>query len=190
MQNHPFYTPIDESIFESRIVLVSGPVSSELAYDVNRQLLALEKADPKKPVHLFIDSPGGEVNSGFSIFDTARFIEPEITTVVVGLAASMGSLIALAAKKERRLAFPNSKFMIHQPLLMHAIFGQATDLEIRAKEILRTRERINRLYAEETGRSYDTIQEATDRDNWMVAEEAKEFGLISKIIRNRSELPK
>src|SRR4051794_12318886 len=114
MNNHnPFYTPLDEALFESRIVQVSGQVNSNLAYQVNQKMLAMEKADPKKPVYLFIDSPGGEINSGFSIYDTARFIEPDVYTVVTGLAASMGSLIALCATGDRRFAFPNSKFLIH-----------------------------------------------------------------------------
>lgn len=186
----PFFTPIDEALLESRIVHVSGPVGSELAYSINRQLLALEKIDPKKPVYLFIDSPGGEINSGFSIFDTARFIEPEVYTVVVGLAASMGSLIALCAKKTHRLAFPNSKFLIHQPLIVGTLYGSASDIDIRAKDIVRTRETINQLYAEETGKSIDTIRVATDRDNWMNAQEAMEFGLVGKIIKSRAELPK
>ena len=187
--SHPFHTPIDEALFHSRIVQISGPVGSKLAYDVNRQILALEKTDSKKPIYLFIDSPGGEINSGFSIYDTARFVSPEIYTVVVGLAASMGSLIALCAKKENRLAFPNSKFLIHQPLISGVIQGSASEIEIHAKDIVLTRERINQLYAQETGRSIEEIRIATDRDNWMTANEAKGFGLISKIVGNRSELP-
>lgn len=188
MSNYHFHTPIDEALFESRIVQVSGGVDSNLAYDVNRKLLALEKSDAKAPIYLFIDSPGGEVNSGFSIFDTAKFIEPEVYTVVVGLAASMGSLIALCAKPENRFAFPNGKFLIHQPLIMGTIYGSASDVDIRAKDIIRTREKINRLYAQETKRSYEEIVKATDRDYWMSAEEAKSFGLISKIVSRRSEL--
>lgn len=190
MQSNPFFTPIDESLLASRVVQVSGPVGSELAYEVNRRLLMLEKVDPKKPIYLFIDSPGGEIHSGFSIFDTARFIEPEVYTVVVGMAASMGSIIALAAKKEKRLAFPNSKFLIHQPLIMGTLQGSASELDIRAKDIVRTREKINRLYAEETGKSLAEVTKATDRDNWMTPEEAKQFGLINKIITNRGDLPK
>jgi len=186
--HYPFYTPIDEALFQSRIIHVSGPVGSELAYSVNRQLLALEKADAKKPVFLFIDSPGGEINSGFSIYDTSRFIEPDVYTVVIGLAASMGSIIALAAPKERRLAFPNAKIMIHQPLISGTVYGSASDMDIRAREILKTREKINKLYAVETGRSADEIKKFTDRDYWMTAEEAKDFGLVSKIIKARSEL--
>lgn len=188
MHNHPFFTPIDVALFESRVVQVSGAVDSALAFDVNRKMLALEKADSAKPIYLFIDSPGGEVNSGFSIFDTARFIQPTVYTVVVGLAASMGSLIALCAKPENRFAFPNSKFLIHQPLIMGTIYGPASDVDIRAKDIVRTREKINRLYAHETGQPYEEIVKATDRDRWMTAEEAKSFGLISRIVKTRADL--
>lgn len=185
-----FFTPIDQALIDQRIVMISGPVSSKLAYEINRKLIAMEKADPNKPVYLWIDSPGGEINSGFSIYDTARFIQPEVYTVVAGLAASMGSLIALCAKKENRLAFPNSKFLIHQPLISGTIYGSAADVDIHARDIIKTREKINKLYAQETGKPFAVICEATDRDNWMSAEEAKEFGLISKIISKRSELPK
>lgn len=184
-----FFTPLDEALFDSRIVQLSGPVDSSLAYRVNQRLLAMEKADPKKPIYLFIDSPGGEINSGFSIYDTARFIQPEVYTVVAGLAASMGSLIALCAKKENRVALPNSKFLIHQPLISGTMHGPASDLEIQAREILRTKEKINQIYSRETGKDIKVIAEATDRDYWMNAEEALQFGLISRIISKRSELP-
>ncbi len=182
------FSPIDQALFDSRIVHVSDVVDSELAHDVTRQLLALEKADPKKPVYLFINSPGGEINSGFAVYDTARFIAPEIITVVCGLAASMGSLIALCAKKENRLALPNSKFLIHQPLISGVMHGPASDIEIQAKDLLRTKEKINAIYAAESGRPMAEIVKATDRDNWMNAEEALSFGLISRIVAHRSEL--
>lgn len=183
-----FFTQIDRTIFKNRMVMIYGPVNSHLAYDVNRQLLALEADDPNKPIYLLINSPGGEVTSGFSIYDTARFIKPEIITLVTGLAASMGSLIALCAKKENRLTFPNAKFLIHQPLISGVIQGQASDLAIHARDIVKTKEKINKLYAQETGKPLAVVTEATDRDNWMDAEEAKEFGLISRIIQDRSEL--
>ena len=185
--NSVFYTPLDEALFKSRIVQISGPVDSELAYDTNKKLLALESADPQAPVYLHVDSPGGVVTSGFAIFDTARFIAPEVITVVVGLAASAGSLISLCAKKKNRVAFPNAKFLIHQPLISGVLRGSAADLEIHAKDIIATRRRINEIYAEETGRSFEEIEKATDRDNWMTAEEALEFGLIDRIVTSRSE---
>jgi len=125
----PFFTPLDQSLFDGRIVQISGGVSSQLAHLVNKQILSMAAADAKKPIYLFINSPGGEITSGFSIYDTARFVEPEVTTVAVGMAASMGSLIALAAPPERRLAFPNAKFLIHQPLIGGVIQGSASDIE-------------------------------------------------------------
>ena len=189
MKENLFFTPIDQSLFDNRIVQISGVVDSELAYEVTRQLLAMEQADAGKAIYLFINSPGGEINSGFAIYDTARFIAPEVTTVVSGLAASMGSLIALCAKKENRFSLPNSKFLIHQPLVSGIMHGPASDIEIHAKDLLRTKEKINRIYAEETGHPVADIVAATDRDNWMTADEALEFGLISRIINNRQEMP-
>lgn len=187
--SHSFFTPIDEALLESRVVLVSGGVGSELAYKVNRQLLALERKDPKKPVYLWVNSPGGEINSGFSIYDTARFIQPEVYTIVSGLAASMGSIISLCAKKENRWALPNAKFLIHQPLISGVLEGSASDLDIHAKDIIKVKERINQLYAVETGKPIEVVRKATERDNWMDPQEALDFGLISRIIKNRSELP-
>jgi len=182
------WNPLDDSLFKNRIIQVSGQVNEKLAYRVNKEILAMAYDDPKKPFFLFINSPGGEVSSGFSIYDTARFVEPEVYTVVTGLAASMGSLIALCAKKKNRVAFPNSKFLIHQPLISGGLQGPASDLEIHAKDIIRLKEKINRLYSEETGKNYDEIVKATDRDKWFEADEAKKFGLIDRIIRSSSEL--
>jgi ATP-dependent Clp protease, protease subunit len=184
----PFFDPVDEALFESRIVQISGPVDSNMAKSVNRTLLAMDKKDSKKKIFLFINSPGGEITSGFSIYDTARFIGPEVVTVVTGLAASMGSLIALCAKKSNRFAFPNSKFLIHQPLISGVLHGSASDLDIHARDIIATKHMINQLYATETGRDLAEVQAATDRDNWMTAQEAKAFGLIAKIVEERSEL--
>ena len=185
---HPFFTPLDQRIYESRIIQVSGGVSSKLAHEVNRQLLAMERESADKPIYLYVNSPGGEVTSGFAIFDTARFVQPEIFTVVTGLAASMGSIIALAAEKKNRLALPNAKFLIHQPLISGVLQGSASELEIHAKDIIKTKRRINELYAEETGRSVEEVEAATDRDNWLDATEALEFGLISRIINRRTEI--
>lgn len=184
----PFFTPLDSRLFESRIVQISGPVGAKLAHDVNKTLLALEREDSERPVYLFINSPGGEVSSGFGIFDTAKFIQPEIITVVTGLAASMGSLIALCAEKKNRFAFPNSKFLIHQPLISGMLTGSASDIEIHARDIVRTKAKINELYAAETGRPLEEVEKATDRDNWMDPSEALEFGLISRIVKHRAEI--
>jgi len=188
MENHPFYTPLDHALFENRIIQLMGSVDSDLAYHVNKSLLAMEKANPDLPIYIYINSPGGEINSGFSIYDMARFIKPEIITVVTGLAASMGSLIALCATKKNRLAFPNSKFLIHQPLISGVLQGSASELEINAREILRTKEKINRIYSEETGKPVEEIIKHTDRDTWMTAEEALQFGLISRIVKTRAEI--
>jgi ATP-dependent Clp protease protease subunit len=188
MQN-PFFTPLDEALFNRRVIQVSGGVDEELARQVNKSLLAMEAADPKKPIYLFINSPGGEISSGFSIYDTARFIEPEVVTVVIGMAASMGSIIALCPrKKENRLAFPNAKFLIHQPLISGTIRGTASDIEIHANDIIKMRQKINELYSRETGKPVPTIAEATDRDYWMTSEEALKFGLISRIVESRTEV--
>lgn len=184
------FTPLDQHLFDARIIQVSGGVDSKLAKEVNKSLLAMEAADPKKPIYLFINSPGGEITSGFSIFDTARFIAPTVYTVAAGMAASMGSIIALAAPKEHRMAFPNAKFLIHQPLISGTIYGSASEIEIHAKDIIATRGRINELYAEETGRSVDEVAAATDRDNWLDVKEAMDFGLISKVITSKADLPK
>jgi ATP-dependent Clp protease protease subunit len=184
----PTFTPIDQHLFEARTVFVSGEVNSELAVKVNRQLLALERAKPKEPIVLWIDCPGGEVYSGFSIYDTARFIEPRIITVNAGFAASMGSVIALCAEKEDRLALPNSKFLIHQPLIGGVIRGQASDLEIHARDIIELKKKMHRLYAERTGTSEARFIELMERDRWVDPKEAVEIGLISKIIENRKGL--
>lgn len=182
------FTPIDQHLFESRTVFVSGEVNAELAVKVNRQLLALERVNPNAPIILWIDSPGGEVYSGFSIYDTAQFISPKIITIVSGLAASMGSVIALAADKANRFAFPNSKLLIHQPLIGGAIRGQASDLEIHAKDIIELKKKMHRLYADRTGHPIEKFVELMERDRWVDPKEAVELGLISKIVSNRKEL--
>jgi ATP-dependent Clp protease protease subunit len=182
------FTPIDQHLFESRTVFVSGEVNSELAVKVNRQLLALERADPTKPIVLWIDCPGGEVYSGFSIYDTVQFIAPKVFTVVVGLAASMGSVIALAAEKANRVSFPNAKLLIHQPLIGGVLRGQASDLEIHANDIIALKKKMHRLYAERTGTSEERFVELMERDRWVDPEEGVKLGLISKIISSRKEL--
>jgi ATP-dependent Clp protease protease subunit len=176
-------------MLESRTIVISGSVNSELAQKVIQQLLLLDHADPKERVLVMINSPGGEVFSGFAIYDTMRFISAPVVTVVTGLAASMGSIIALASDKNHRYALPNSKFLIHQPL-MTGYQGRATDLEIQANEIIRDRERIVEIYAETTGRKPNEITRDIDRDKWMNAEEAKAYGLVEKIIKTRQELGK
>ncbi len=174
-------------LLASRTVIISGQTDSQLAQKVIQQLILLDHADSQSRITLLINSPGGEVFSGFAIFDTARFIAAPVITVVVGLAASMGSILALAAPKGSRYATPNAKFLIHQPLLM-GYQGRATDLEIQAKEILRDRERIIQLYAETTGRDPKEVSRDIDRDKWMTAEEALAYGLVDRIVTRRTEL--
>lgn len=174
-------------LLESRTVIISGSVDSDLASKIIQQLILLDHADPKKEITLLVNSPGGEFYSGFAIYDTIRFINAPVVSVVVGLAASMGSIIPLAAPKGRRYALPHSKFLIHQPLLM-GYQGRATDLEIQAREILRDRERVIEIYAEHTNRSAAVISKDIDRDKWLMPEEALDYGLIEHIIEKRSEI--
>lgn len=182
------FTPIDQHLFDTRTVFLSGQVNSELAVKVNRQLLAMEKADPTKPIVLWIDSPGGAVYSGFAVYDTARFIEPRVITVVAGMAWSMGSVIALAAEKQDRLALPNSKLLIHQPLIGGTMRGSASDIEIHAADLIDLKHKMHRLYAERTGGTVEAFQELMERDRWIAPDEAIELGLISRVVNNRAEL--
>lgn len=183
------FTPIDQHLFEARTVFVSGEVNSDLAVKVNRQLLALERANPNAPIVLWIDCPGGEVYSGFSIYDTVQFIKPRVITVVSGLAASMGSVIALAAEKKDRVCFPNAKLLIHQPLLGGVLRGQATDIDIHAKDIIALKHKMHRLYAERSGTtSVEKFKELMERDRWLDPAESIELGLVSRIIKSREEL--
>ena len=175
-------------LLASRTIIISGGTDAELAQKVIQQLVLLDHADPKARITLLINSPGGEVFSGFAIFDTVRFITAPVISVVVGLAASMGSILALAAPKGSRYATRNAKFLIHQPLLM-GYQGRAIDLEIQAKEIIKDRERIVRLYAESTGKDPVEIARDIDRDKWMTVEEAQAYGLVDQVITRRSEIP-
>ena len=176
-------------LLASRTVIVSGQVTSEMASKVIQQLVLLEHDDPEKRITVLINSPGGEFHSGFAIYDTLHFVSVPVISVVVGLAASMGSIIPLAAPKGCRFALPHSKFLIHQPLLM-GYQGRATDLEIQAKEILRDREKVVEIYQQHTGRNSEDIAKDIDRDKWMTAEEALKYGLIEKIVSSRNEIPK
>lgn len=171
----------------SRTVVISGVVDSELAQKVIQQLVLLDHDDPERRITLLVNCPGGEILSGFAIYDTVRYVSAPIVSVVAGFAASMGSIIALAPPKGSRYALPNAKFVIHQPL-MTGYQGRATDLEIQAAEILRERERIIAIYAEATGRNPEDIAHDIDRDKWLTAQQALEYGLIDRIITKRDEL--
>ncbi|MEL7431418.1 MAG: ATP-dependent Clp protease proteolytic subunit [Chlamydiota bacterium] len=179
---------IEEAFLEKRRVFLAREVDANSAKDLVRKLWYLEWKDPGKPIFFFINSPGGSVDSGFAIWDTVKMLRSPVTTVVSGLAASMGSLLSLCAAKGRRFATPNSRIMIHQPLIGGVIRGQATDLEIQAKEMLKTRAQIVSIYADATGKSPEEIDLAIDRDNWMSSEEALDFGLLDKVILSGEEL--
>jgi ATP-dependent Clp protease protease subunit len=178
--------PLIAKMLKTRTILLSGEVKKDLAERTVRQLLLLEDENDD-PIRIFIDSPGGDADAGFAIFDMIRFVRPPVWTMGMGLVASAAAIIQLAAPKERRVGLPNSHYLIHQPL--SGIRGVATDIEIHAREIEKLREKINRLIADETGMDLDQVGKDTDRDFWMNAEEAVRYGLISKIIQHRKELP-
>lgn len=174
-----------EKMLKTRTILLSGEINKPLAERVIRQLLLLEDMSDD-PVRVFIDSPGGDADAGFAILDMMRFVKPPVFTIGMGLVASAGALILLAAPRERRLGLPNSHYLIHQPL--SGMRGVATDIEIHAREIERMRDRINSLISEETGKPLKQVVKDTDRDFWMNSEEAQSYGLLSRIIVNRDEL--
>jgi len=179
---------IDSAILDARRIFISEAVDNASAHDIIRKLWYLELTDPGKPILFVINSPGGSVDSGFAIWDQVKMIKSPVTTLVTGLAASMGSVLSLCAPKGRRFATANARIMIHQPMLGGVIQGQATDLEIQAKEILKMRDGLINIYVEATGKAFDVIERAIDRDTWFTATEAKEFGLINKIITNFEEI--
>ncbi|MDR0495907.1 MAG: ATP-dependent Clp protease proteolytic subunit [Treponema sp.] len=172
-------------MLKTRTILLSGEIRKGLAEKTIRQLLLME-AIGDDPVRIFIDSPGGDADAGYAIFDMIRFIRPPVWTIGMGLVASAAAIIQLAAPKERRVGLPNSHYLIHQPL--SGIRGVATDIEIHARELDKLREKINRLIADETANPFDQVEKDTDRDYWMSAQEAVKYGLISKVIINRNEM--
>ncbi|MCL2251294.1 MAG: ATP-dependent Clp protease proteolytic subunit [Treponema sp.] len=172
-------------MLKTRTILISGEINKELAEKTIRQLLLLEDMSAE-PIRIFIDSPGGDADAGYAIFDMIRFIKPKVWMIGMGLVASAAALILLASPKEFRLGLPNSHYLIHQPL--SGIRGVATDIEIHAKELEKLRDKINKLIAQETGTPAAQVEKDTDRDYWMNASEAVSYGLISKVITNRDEL--
>lgn len=174
-----------EKILKTRNILLSGEINKSLGERIIRQLILLEDQGDES-IKVFIDSPGGDADAGFAIFDMMRFIKPEVIIIGMGLVASAAAIILLAAPKERRIALPNSHYLIHQPL--SGMRGVATEIEIHAKELDKLRRKINKLISNETGQKIEKVEKDTDRDYWMNAEEALEYGLISKIISNRDEL--
>ncbi|WP_124727056.1 ATP-dependent Clp endopeptidase proteolytic subunit ClpP [Staphylospora marina] len=167
-------------LLKDRIVFIGGPIDDHLANLVVAQMLFLAAEDPEKDIHLYINSPGGSVTAGMAIYDTMQYIKPDVSTICIGLAASMGAFLLAAGTRGKRLALPNSEVMIHQPL--GGARGQATDIKIHADWILRTRERINDILAERTGQPLEKIARDTDRDYFMTAEEARAYGLVDRVI--------
>lgn len=173
-------------LLKERIIFVTGQVEDHMASLIVAQLLFLEADNPEKDIFMYINSPGGVVTSGLSIYDTMQYIRPKVATLVVGQAASMGSLLLAAGEPGMRYSLPNSRIMIHQP--SGGARGQATDIEIHAREILSLRERLNKIYVKHTGQKLNAVEKAMERDNFMSPEEAKKFGLIDEIVENRADV--
>jgi ATP-dependent Clp protease protease subunit len=171
-------------LLKERVVFLVGPVNDHTANLIVAQLLFLESENPDKDISLYINSPGGSVSAGMAIFDTMQFIKPDVSTLCTGLAASMGAFLLAAGAKGKRFSLPNSRIMIHQPL--GGAQGQAADIEIQAREILYLRDRLNHILAQKTGRTVEQISKDTDRDNFMSADEAAEYGLIDKVLTSRA----
>ena len=175
-------------LLKDRIILLSGPIDDTVANSIVAQLLFLESEDPDKDIHLYINSPGGVVTAGMAIYDTMQYIKPDVSTICVGSAASMGSLLLTAGAPGKRYALPHSRIMIHQPL--GGVQGQASEIEIHAREILRLREELNGVLAHLTGQPIDVIAKDTDRDNFMSAQDAKDYGLIDEVLTRPSKTSK
>ncbi|MER2110728.1 MAG: ATP-dependent Clp endopeptidase proteolytic subunit ClpP [Desemzia incerta] len=174
-------------LLKDRIIMLSGPIDDNVANSVIAQLLFLDAQDPEKDIYIYINSPGGSVTAGFAIYDTMNFIKADVQTIAMGMAASMGSFLLAAGAKGKRFALPNAEIMIHQPL--GGAQGQATEIEIAARHILKTRERLNKILSNRTGQPIEVIERDTDRDNYMSAQDAKEYGLIDEVMENNTELP-
>ena len=176
-----------QKFLNTRQIILAGEINKELSEKIVRQLLLMESLSATKPIYIYIDSPGGDADAGFAIFDMIRFIKAPVYTIGMGLVASAASIILLAASKERRFGMPNSHYLIHQPL--SGIKGVATEIEIHAKELEKMRVKINKLIAEETGTDEKKVAKDTDRDCWLNAKESVEYGLISKIAKTRKDIP-
>src|SRR5271155_2783067 len=174
-------------LLRERIIFLTGPVEDHMASVIVAQLLFLEADNPKKEVFLYINSPGGVVTSGLAIYDTMQFIRPKVETLCIGQAASMGSLLLAAGEKDMRFSLPNSRIMVHQP--SGGFQGQATDIMLHAQEILNLKKRLNEIYVKHTGQTYKAIEDALERDKFLTAEMARDFGIVDKVIDKRSEEP-
>jgi len=175
-------------LLKERIIFLVGPVDDHTANLVVAQLLFLESENPDKDIYFYINSPGGSVTAGMSIYDTMKFIKPDVQTLCLGQAASMGAFLLSAGTKGKRFALPNSRVMIHQPLISGGLGGQASDIEIHARELLKLKEKLNQMLAEHTGKPLEQIERDTDRDNFMSAQEAADYGLIDKVITTRADV--
>ena len=175
-------------LLKERIVFLTGEVNDTVASLITSQLLFLESEDSEKDIYLYIDSPGGSVTAGLAIYDTMNYIKPDVSTICMGMAASMGAFLLSSGAKGKRMCLPNAEVMIHQPL--GGTKGQASDIKIAAEHILRTKARLNKILAENTGKTIEEIEVDTDRDNWLTAEEAMEYGLIDAIAKSRDEIIK
>ena len=171
-------------LLKERIIFLTGQINDNVASLVTAQLLFLEAEDPKKEIYLYINSPGGLVTAGLGIYDTMQYVKPDISTLCIGQAASMGSFLLAAGAKNKRFSLPNSRIMVHQPSA--GFQGQATDIEIHAKEVLSLKKRLNEIYSKHTGKNVDEIKSALERDNFMTADAAKSFGLIDEVVEKRS----
>lgn len=174
-------------LLKERVLFITGPIEDGMATLVNAQLLFLEAENPKKEIHLYINSPGGIVTSGLSIYDTMQFIRPPVSTLCLGQAASMGSLLLTAGAKDMRFALPNARIMVHQP--SGGFQGQASDIERHAQDIIKLKRRLNEIYVTHTGQDYEAVETTLDRDHFMTADEAKDWGLIDKVIASREQEP-
>ena len=173
-------------LLKERIIFVTGPVEDHMAASICMQLLFLESENPKKEISMYINSPGGVVTSGMAIYDTMQFIKPQVATLCIGQAASMGSLLLCAGAKDMRFALPNARIMVHQP--SGGFSGQASDIERHAEDIVKMKRRLNETYVKHTGQSYETVERTLDRDYFMTADQAKDFGLIDKVLQTRDEV--
>ena len=170
-------------LLKERVIFITGPIEDQMATLVCAQLLYLEAENPKKEINLYINSPGGVVTAGMGIYDTMQFIKPAVSTLCIGQAASMGSLLLCAGAKDMRFALPNARIMVHQP--SGGFQGQASDIQRHAEDIMKMKKRLNEVYVKHTGQDYDTIEQTLDRDHFMTADESKKFGLIDKVIEQR-----
>lgn len=178
-------------LLKDRIVFLSGPIDENVANVVVAQLLFLEAEDPEKDVFLYINSPGGSITAGMAIYDTMQYIRPDVQTICIGLAASMGAFLLASGAKGKRIALPNSEILIHQPLIAgHGIAGQATEIEIHARQLMRIKKHMNEILAEKTGQPLEKVEQDTDRDYYMTSAEAKDYGLVDKVLEKAEDVTK